>query len=260
MSVSAGEAKTMSGDDEYMSELKQLASQIRPERVQRSVMKLLLSLKAQTGLGSLSYRINIIEMLLQDANYISDQTLRDSFKRAARRYWGFLKQQLDNPITSTQNFIAVIQRFYSNIGSEVTEDMFYNGESFFWIFENSKREQQFARDRMFKQLRYFVNRATNSLQKMDLEDVIQTLDFLIQDLEFFLNADWVPEDRSIGNFTETEMGAINKALAQALSVKWKLTIFVNEQNAAKKEAEDNLRLPKHIRGRIKDFIGYKLRF
>ena len=257
MSVTAGESKNMSGDDNYMSELRELASQISPQGVQRSVMKLLLSLKAQTGLGSLSYRINILEILLQDAKYISDQTLRERFTGALRRYWGVLQQQLDNPITSTQIFIALIQRFYSNIGSKDTRDMFYEGESIYQIFKDSKPEQLHARNEMFKDLRLFVNRATDSLQKMEIEDVLQRLVILTEDLDFFSNADWVPKKKElgIGNFTEKELGAINQVLAQAISLQSKLTIFMNEQNAAKKEATDNLQMPKHIRRRIKDFVG-----
>lgn len=262
MSVSAGEAKTMSGDDEHMSELKQLASQIRPQRVQRSVMKLLLGLKAQTGLGSLNYRINIVRMLLQEADYISDQTLRDRFKRAVRRHWGVLGQQLNNPITLTQNFIAVVKRIYSNTG-EVTDDMFYNNESFYWIFRDRAgakvvhdnglgTEKDYYRDKIFRDARYFVKRATKSLQKMDLKDVVQTLDFLIKDFAFYTNP--------YSEVYEKPQGVLKMVLFQARELRPKLLDAIVEYNAGKKETQDKLRLPKHIRGRIKDFIGSKLRF
>ena len=267
MSVSAGEAKTMSGDDEYMSELKQLASQIKESRVNQdrirmSIMKLLQRFKAQSGLGSLASRINILDMLYQDSNYISDERLRERFQSTLRQYKATLEEQLDNPITLTQKFIAVVKRIYSNAG-EMTDEMFYNGESFYWIFQEKAgpatthdnglgTEKDYYRDRTFRNARYFVRRATNSLQQMDIDDVIQTLYFFIQDCTHFTN--------EYSKMYEKHQGVLKMVLRQAKYVRGELIDFMAEQKAAKKEAEDNLRLPKHIRGRIKDFIGYKLRF
>ena len=161
----------------------------------------------------------------------------------------------------TQNFIAVVKRIYSNAG-EVNDDMIYNNELIYWIFQEKAfatvvhdnglgTEKDYYKDRTFRDARYFVNRATKSLRKMDIDDVIQSVSFLIQDLRHLTNPN--------SEMYEKHKGVLKMVLGQALNVRGELIDFMAEQEAAKKETEDKLRLPKHIRGRIKDFIGLKKR-
>ena len=134
MSYSEGEAKSLSGDDDYMSELKALASQIKWERLRNSVTKLLLRLKSQSGLGSLNEKLNILRLLMQDAHYIDDRRVKERFETTVRMYMVYFKQQLDNPVSETKHFIAVLKRVLSNGDANITDDMFYNEVSFYWIF------------------------------------------------------------------------------------------------------------------------------
>jgi len=256
MSYSEGEAKSLSGDDDYMSELKALASQIKWERLRNSVTKLLLRLKSQSGLGSLNEKLNILRLLMQDAHYIDDRRVKERFETTVRMYMVYFKQQLDNPVSETKHFIAVLKRVLSNGDANITDDMFYNEVSFYWIFGYWKAETTDELDLKLavrKQIRYFVKDLTRSLIKMDLDAVLESLRFLILDFNAFVK-------RTTPPLPEDVKGAMMMMLQQARALESKLPWFIYKREKAIKEAEDSMRLPKHIRGRIKDFIGSKLRF
>lgn len=269
MSVSRAEIRALSGDSRYLAQLKNAASRITDERLKTSIMKLLLRLKAQSGIGSLNKKIEILKMLTGLINTMeSDDTVKSFFKNVLSRYMADLKQRSNNPVGWGMDFIAVVESFYSE-PKVVTEDMQYNGESFYWMFnnqvykwENGTYGTELGPTLPTKKLflvvmKSFVREAIISLQNIDLKDFKKKLNLLIQDIENFKEGD---EFGMMYTLTEPENGALDKVIAQAKQLGAKCTVYMYEHEEAKKEAEDNLRLPKHIRGRIKDFIGLKLRF
>jgi len=248
--MSGGEAKALFGEDEYEARVTQLAENIKPEHIKRSVNKLLLRLKGQTGMGSIMYKKNILNMLLQDAEYIEDECLRYNFEEALYKYHDALP--MHPTVTLTEKLISVMKRIYSNAGAgrDTVPEMFYNGNSFFWIFEEWKPKHDMIefKNVFFKIVKYCVERMIKSLKSTDLEDVKQVLDFVIQDFRCFLKRD-LPED---------VIGVLNMVLTRARELRPRLLDLINELKTVREEAENNLQLPDHIKRKIKGMAKLRL--
>lgn len=228
----------------------ELAENIKPERIKRSVNKLLLRLKGQTGMGSIMYKKNILNMLLQDAEYIEDQCLKKNFEEALYKYHDALP--MHPTVTLTEKLISVIKRIYSNAGAgrDTVPEMFYNGNSFFWIFFfwKPKHDMLEFKNFFYKTTKYCVERMIKSLKSTDLEDVKQVLGFVIQDFRCFLKRD-LPED---------VIGVLNMVLTQARELRPRLLDLINELKTVREEAENNLQLPDHIKRKIKGMAKLRL--
>lgn len=220
-----------------------IVNKIKPDNIKKRIEELLLRLEAQSGIGSLLNRINICELMLQDSPYISDSSLRKQFVREVKEHIAALKQQLDNPITRTQTFIKVLNNINNNVYFG-DADVFPGEESLYWIFldrESDNQQTKKKKKSIKKDAKYHVNRLKQSLKKMDLEDIILVLDFVIDDFR----------DHERTTEREDFKRACRMIINQARDLRWRVIEYAEEQKEASKAAEDNLKLPDDVIGIIK---------
>ena len=124
--------------------------------------------------------------MLQDLEGIADNNLKKAFKKKVNEKIDDLEEQLENPITQTQKFILVLNNINNN--SDVGDANIFVGdkddeESLYWIFNSWKPDSQTEITKKLIQngATYLANRLNQDVTTMNLRDIIQVLDFVIND-------------------------------------------------------------------------------
>ena len=233
--------------------LNSLAKQIQPEYTKKSIQKLVYRFNAQSGIASLLYKINLLELMLQDSKFINDDNLKKKFEQKVNEKIAILKQDLDNPIIQTQKFIRVLNNINNN--SDVGDaNIFVRSKSLFWIFDMWKPEgsAKVTKELVKKNATYLAKRLQQDVTTMNLRDIIQVLDFVVTDFNKFLKFENIPDNVKEG---------ILLVKQQAVVLITKVVLYTQEHEDATNFAEDQLdmTLPEDIIDQIKK-MGLHLRF
>ena len=180
--------------------------------------------------------------MLQDADYINDASVKIPFVRKVREHMAVLRQKLDNPITRTQTFVKVLNNINNN-GDVGDADVFPGTESLYWIFVHKDTDDQQTKRKkedIRRDANYLVNRLWEDIKIMNLEDILVTLDFTIQDFS----------DHKRTTVREDFKDACTMIINQASDLRQQVSKYFHQHKEASKAAEDNLELPDDVIGII----------